>query len=50
MKRKLPALLAVLSGIVLAYPCSLQASSAEEKLEQINRLPEKARTKTLERS
>ena len=50
MKRKLPPLLAVLSWIVLAYPGSLQASGVEEKLEQINRLPEKARTETLERS
>ena len=49
MKRKLPALLAVLSWIVLAYPGSLQASGVEEKLEQINRLPEKARTETLEK-
>ena len=49
MKRKLAALLAVLSWIVLAYPGSLQASGAEEKLEQINRLPEKARTETLEK-
>ena len=47
MKRKLPALL--LSWIVLAYPGSLQASGAEEKLEQINRLPEKVRTETLEK-
>ena len=49
MNRKLPALLAVLSWIVLAYPGSLQASGVEEKLEQINRLPEKARTETLEK-
>ena len=49
MKRKFPALRAVLSWIVLAYPGSLQASGVEEKLEQINRLPEKARTETLEK-
>jgi len=49
MRRKLPALLAVLSWIVLAYPGSLQASGVEEKLEQINRLPEKVRTETLEK-
>ena len=49
MKRQLPALLAVLSWIVLAYPGSLQASGAEEKLAQINRLPEKARAETLEK-
>ena len=48
MKRKIPVLLAVLSWIVLADPGSLQASGVEEKLEQLNRLPEKARTETLE--
>ena len=46
MKRILSAALLCMLWIL---PAPLQASGVEEKLEQINRLPEKARTETLEK-
>jgi iron(III) transport system substrate-binding protein len=42
-------LLAVLMCMIWILPALLQASGAEEKLEQINRLPEKVRAETLEK-
>jgi iron(III) transport system substrate-binding protein len=46
MKRNLPAVLLCMLWIL---PALLQASGVEEKLEQINRLPERVRKETLEK-
>jgi iron(III) transport system substrate-binding protein len=49
MQRKRAAVVALLSWTMLAVASSLHASGVEERLDQINRLPEKARAETLEK-